>query len=141
MCSFSALKELNVSFMSWSHPVPNPLNQSPHPAVQSCATARLALSLALAGIPGVLAAVIAVVCSSWSPVNQHTSGRDFLLPGGLFFRKSVAAANKMVARTPIAGCLYQGKFVLFAHRPIKLWPYFWVKCSLNPAGYAFWSFY
>ena len=63
---------------------------------------RLCLALALCGTQGLMVAMIAIVCSSWTCVNRATSGRNILLPGGLTYHSSVRTANKMVARTGIS---------------------------------------
>lgn len=46
-------------------------------------------------------AVLAVVCSTWSPVNVATSQRDPLVPWGATYFPSVRAANKMTSRINI----------------------------------------
>lgn len=66
---------------------------------------------------------IAVVCSSWSAVNLHTSQRDILTPLGQFLHSGVNAGNRMVARwgppnslKPIridAHYVFSGKYVGF----------------------------
>lgn len=42
--------------------------------------------------------VMAVVCSTWSSMNAHTSQRDVLTPYGNTALSGVRAANRMVAR-------------------------------------------
>lgn len=71
------------------------------PTLSSSVLLRLSIYTALCGAANLLVACLAVVCSTWSAVNQATSGRTVLLPGGLFFHRSIAAANKMVSRTMV----------------------------------------
>lgn len=59
---------------------------------------RLAIALVLAGRFSEMLAVLAVVCSTWSPVNMATSQRDALVPWGATYFPSVRAANKMTSR-------------------------------------------
>ena len=59
---------------------------------------RLAICLCLCGNVGAALYVIAVVCSTWSAVNLHTSQRDVLTPYGDSRVTSVRAGNRMVTR-------------------------------------------
>ena len=56
----------------------------------------------------------APVCSSWVPINRHTSGRRCFRPLGHTWRSYVHAANKMVSRTVlfIYLALAKGAFVI-----------------------------
>lgn len=53
----------------------------------------------LGGEFGLLIALLAIVCSSWSIVNRGTAQRDELVPWGQSCFVSVRRANKMVSRT------------------------------------------
>lgn len=59
---------------------------------------RLAVALVLRGDWGKLLGVLAVVCSTYSPVNIATSNRDVLCPLGATYHPSVRRANKMTSR-------------------------------------------
>ena len=59
---------------------------------------RLAVALCIRGKISEAFYSIAVVCSSWSAVNLHTSQRDILTPLGQFLQSGVNAGNRMVAR-------------------------------------------
>jgi hypothetical protein len=59
---------------------------------------RLAVALCLCGRHQEALFIIAVVCSTWSAVNLHTSQRDILTPLGDCNLPSVRGANRMVAR-------------------------------------------
>ena len=77
----------------------------PHASLSSeLATAllpRLAILLILKGHYGSLAAMLGVVCSTWSIVNRSTSMRDILIPLGQACYLSVRRGNKMVGRTEL----------------------------------------
>ena len=84
------------SFFFWFHP-PLP----PHSSVclgLASTNLRLAVALCLSGRPQEAFYVIAVVCSSWSAVNNGTSQRDILTPLGAQMLPGVRAGNRMVAR-------------------------------------------
>ena len=59
---------------------------------------RLAISLILASKLDELVAAFAVVCSTWTPVNQGTSKRSFLCPLGDQNVAAVRRGNKMMSR-------------------------------------------
>ena len=59
---------------------------------------RLCVALCIRGKIQEAFCSIAVVCSSWSAVNLHTSQRDVLTPLGQWLRSGVNAGNRMVAR-------------------------------------------
>lgn len=69
--------------------------------------------------------VIAVVCSTWSSMNAHTSQRDVLTPYGNTALSGVRAANRMVARWgmetmfTIKYCLLMGHLMLLIHKFIN----------------------
>lgn len=62
---------------------------------------RLAILLILNGHYGALAAMLGVVCGTWSVVNRSTSMRDILVPLGQTCFLSVRRGNKMVGRTEL----------------------------------------
>ena len=62
---------------------------------------RLAILLILNGHYGALAAMLGVVCSTWSIVNRSTSMRDILVPLCQTCFLSVRRGNKMVGRTEL----------------------------------------
>lgn len=74
-----------------------------------CLLLRLALTLCLSGKPSLALFIIAVVCSTWSAVNLHTSQRDILTPYGDRSRASVNGANRMVARLVMGVNTVEGK--------------------------------
>jgi len=61
----------------------------------------LCVHLLLHGKWGSLLVVLAIVCSTWSSVNQHTSGRDILVPYGTTYYPSVRSGNKMTSRSAL----------------------------------------
>lgn len=69
---------------------------------------RLAVLLLLQGSWDTLS-MVAVVCSSWSVVNRHSSQRNELVPEGQTRSASVMNGNKMVSRVSLLllliGCL------------------------------------
>lgn len=77
---------------------------------------RLAVTLCLCGRVQEALFIIAVVCSSWSAVNLHTSQRDILTPYGDWSRPSVAGANRMVARLVIDGQWFKCPPNMFTYR-------------------------
>lgn len=91
---------------------------------------RLAVALCIRGKISEAFYSIAVVCSSWSAVNLHTSQRDILTPLGQFLQSGVNAGNRMVARwgppnslKPIRGplCFFRGSMLVFK-MSLKLLP-------------------
>lgn len=100
---------------------------------------RLAVLLLLQGRKNALA-IVAVVCSTWSLVNRHTSQRDELVPEGQVGATSVRKGNRMVSRVSLLllliGCLGQSYVLENPERSIILeYPRLkWVIKALRRAG-------
>lgn len=87
-----------------------------------------------------LVSIIAVVCSTWSLVNRHTSQRDDLTPEGQIRATSVRKGNRMVSRVSLLillmGCLGQTYLLENPERSIiTAYPRLtWVLKALRRAG-------
>ena len=88
-------------FQFWGTVLCFPTQTSAHWHSNSLFILRLATILCMSGRPQTALFIIAVVCSTWSAVNLHTSQRDILTPYGDTTRTSVNSGNRMVARLVI----------------------------------------
>ena len=68
------------------------------------------MALVLRGGVGHLVCLIAVVCSTWSAMNKHTSKRDWLVPFGDTSLTCVRQGNKQVSRTVSNTLLWRNVF-------------------------------
>ena len=82
--------------------------------------------------------MLALKCSSWTSINQGTSGRAFCGSIGADWFKSVLEANCLIERRPCSTCLdffgYRMKYLLYSEKfPILHgFPPFLVVCQFYP---------
>lgn len=70
-----------------------------HTLVWNSNTLRLCIHILLCGEWEGIVAFLAIVCSSWVPVNRHSTMRSLLTPLGNEDYPSVRRSNKLTART------------------------------------------